>query len=178
MSTENIKDTQSNSRLIKGIKEENIIVMKGINYIFYICLLIFIISNASLIYYNVKIIYLILCDISFISLLCFLLFIPVGIHFTFDYINKGIIVYKFTIIHCLGKCFYKNKNIAFKEIRNFDIETYWYFNKKNYNLGYYDKNSQFQTLITGQDPTMKEEFSPEIFEISKKLNDLLEEQNI
>ena len=178
MSTENLKDAQSNSLLNEGIKEENITVLKGINYIFYICLSIFIIGNALMIYQKIKPIYFIICDISYSPLLCFLLFLPVGIHFTFDYINKGIIVYKYTIIKCLGKCFYKSKNIAFSEITNFDIQTYWYFNKKNYNLGYYDKNMEFQTLITGQDPTMEEEFSPQLREIPEKLNSLLRGESV
>ena len=172
MSAENIKDTQSNSPLIEGIKEETITVLK-VNFRLYIFIIIVIIGNVLMIYKNVNIIIFFLCDIIFIPFIFCSLFLPVGLHFRFDYTNKEIIVHKLTEIKCLGKCFHESKNIAFSEITNFDIQTYWYFNKKNYNLGYYDKNMQFQTLITGQDPTMEEEFSPQLREIPEKLNSLL-----
>lgn len=177
MSDKNIKDTKTNSPLLKGIKEENIIVMKGLYCVFYFILIVLILCNVFFIF-KPNIYSIIICNISIGFILCILLFIPVGIHFIFDYINKGVIVYKHTIIKCLGKCCYQSENIAFNKIKKFDIEKYWYFNKKNFNLGYYDINMEFRTLITGQDPTMSEEFSPELNEIPIKLNSFLNEQNV
>ena len=102
MSAENIKDTQSNSPLIEGIKEETITVLK-VNFRLYIFIIIVIIGNVLMIYKNVNIIIFFLCDIIFIPFICCSLFLPVGLHFRFDYTNKEIIVHKLTEIKCLGK---------------------------------------------------------------------------
>ena len=170
--SENSKN--SDDKLIKGIKSEDIIVWGGIRIGLIIILITMIMCNLFFVLIKAASFSYILLNVPSGIIIIVFIFIPIGIHAQFDYINKGITISKFSSIPFLLKSCTK-KEISFNDIHHFDIDKYLLLGKRYFNLGYYDNSNKFQTLITGQDISCNFncEFSPELDEIPKKLNDLL-----
>ena len=178
ISESNEKDS-SEQKLISGIKQEKITVWEGIRIGLIILIIICIATNALLYFLKSPIFSYLILNLSIGPIIIICLFIPIGIYVQFDYINKGIRVFKYcSIPYILNHC--TKKEIPFSEIHHFDINKFILMMKRYYNIGYYDNSNNFQVLVTGQDISCncECEFSPELDEIPQKLNDLLKEQNV
>jgi len=175
----NNEDDSSHQKLISGIKQEKITVWGGIRIGLIILIIICIANNILLFFLKSPFFSYLILNISIGPLIIIAMFIPIGIFVQFDYINKGLTVYKYcSIPYILSFC--TKKTISFSEIHHFDINKFIIMMKRYYNLGYYDNSNQFQVLVSGQDISCncECEFSPKLDEIPQKLNDLLKEQNV
>ena len=174
ISEQNARDS-SLQKLISGIKQEKITVWGGIRIGLIILILVCLGTNALL--YSLKsspLFSYILLNVPLGLIIIIMLFIPIGIYIQFDYINKGLSVFKYcSIPYILKYC--TKKEIPFSEIHHFDINKFILLMKRYYHVGYYDYSNQFHVLVTGQDIScnFEEKFSPELDEIPQKLNDLL-----
>ena len=139
-----VNESNSSKQLIKC---EKIKIYEMIIFIFILALISIVPTNIILKWCNVNLSIYILVNFTCSPIFIYMLFIPIGINLQFDYINKGIMIYKRYILSCINDCF-KNKHIPFNEIKNFKIQNFNFVFLEHYNFGYYDINQKFQILIS------------------------------